>query len=282
MDKKKNIEIHETAFMTSMFRSSDQDLSGDTFAHLWDNDKTRVWVENHTNEVSVWEPTLHCLRNRYILDTINEICDSEELDVVVNFGSGFSMYPFCTSESLHHLEIDKEEVISYKRQCINAWMMEGVLPERSIEFIKADFNQENQTSLKEKLISVCREKKSLFLIEGVFFFLDPNATSALFELFSEVQEEGYVVSVSYVPSIEATQAFQNLQKFFEQRLGMGKEFEYQLIAEEYYINQKKYDLVDHVEAFQLIERYLPGKRAPRENDILNEHIYLLKKKVRDD
>ena len=189
MDKSKNIEIHETAFMTSMFRSSDGQLSGDAYAHLWNNDKTRIWVEKHTNEVSEWEPQLHCLRNRHILDTIKEIVDSEGLDVLVNFGSGFSMYPFCLSESLQHLEIDKEEIVAYKQQWIKKWVTEDVLPERRIEFIQADFNEKDQDLLKQKLISVCRGKKSFFLIEGVFFFLDPKVTKALFEIFNEVHPQ---------------------------------------------------------------------------------------------
>lgn len=281
MDKSGNIEIHETAFMTSMFRSSDEVLSGDSFAHLWDNDKTRTWVERHTSEVSLWEPKLHCLRNRFILDQIKTLYDQKKLEVVVNFGSGFSMYPFCAPESIQHVEIDKKEIIDYKAKVIDNWMTEGALPRRDVEFIVADFTKKDQDSLMERLKRQCDGRKSLFVIEGVFFFLSKQATKALFHLFDVVQSDGHLISVSYLPSIYETQAFKNLQDFFERRLGMGKEFEYQLIDDHFYKSQKNYDLIDHTEAFQLIKRYLPDSVLPDENDILNEHIYLLKKNLRD-
>ena len=115
---KENIEIHETAFMTSTFRSMDESLSQDNFARFWQNAKTGKWVDKYLDQVSSEETYTHCLRNRYFLEVIRNLVQRQEIQVLINFGSGFSMYPFLLNEILIHIEIDKPEIVDFKRDKI--------------------------------------------------------------------------------------------------------------------------------------------------------------------
>ena len=145
-----NIQIHETAFVTSTFRSLNEDLSKDVYAKLWDNSRTDVLVEKYLDQVCSEEVSAHCLRNRFFLEEIEWL----QPEVLINFGSGFSMYPFLLSDDIIHIEIDKEEVVSYKEEKIKAFQKEGKLPERNIHFIGVDFSQDYVDALLEKLTKI--------------------------------------------------------------------------------------------------------------------------------
>ena len=100
MNKQSHIQIHETAFFTSSFRAFNEALSGDKYAKLWLNPKTDAWIQEYLTEVSSEETYTHCLRNRFFLETIKDLAASKQIEVLINFGSGFSMYPFLLDESL--------------------------------------------------------------------------------------------------------------------------------------------------------------------------------------
>ena len=88
MSKEENIKIHETAFVTSTFRAFDENLSQDYFAKLWQNSTTENWIKEYLDQVSSEETFTHCLRNRYFLDTIKDLIQNQQIEVVINFGSG--------------------------------------------------------------------------------------------------------------------------------------------------------------------------------------------------
>ncbi len=90
--------------------------------------------------MSAYEDYAHCLRNRYFYDTLEELISKENIEVLINFGCGFSMYPFLLDASLHYIEIDTTDVITHKKEKTEAWQKEGLLPDRDITLIVADFN----------------------------------------------------------------------------------------------------------------------------------------------
>ena len=117
--------IHETAFLTCAYRSSDPELSGDHYAYLYNNARTDDWVDAITAEVSDKEPFLHCLRNRFFLDKITDFFGQHPEGVLVNWGSGFSMYPFLIAKTVQCIDIDQNDIISYKSDLLNDWIKKG-------------------------------------------------------------------------------------------------------------------------------------------------------------
>jgi O-methyltransferase involved in polyketide biosynthesis len=271
------INIHETAFVTAAFRAGDNALSGDRYAHLWANPIVANHAKRYSSAVSAYEDYAHCLRNRYFYDTLKELISKESIEVLINFGCGFSMYPFLLDASLHYIEIDTADVITYKKEKTEAWQKEGSLPGRKITFLEADFNAPSLQDLYEQLKALKSGQRSFILLEGVLFFLGKSDTTKLFDLFNSLQgPEEFLASVSFQPQLEKQVVFKKLIDFVEGNLEKNQQFDYQTVSDSFYKDIKGYTLIDHQHTFSLSAHYMPENNLPIE-EILNEHMYLLKK-----
>lgn len=273
----KNIEIHETAFITSMFRAMNTSLSKDCYSKLWNNRITKVWVTDYLKEVSTEEVHTHCVRNRFFLEKIQKLVKKTKIDILINFGSGFSMYPFLLDESIEHIEIDKPDIIDYKKHKISNWVQTGELPERKIHFIGVDFEEDYKELLYTKIQKIKKNKKSFVLIEGVLFFLNKNQADILFDFFNEIQKEGdYLGSVSFNSSVKETKAFSRLLNFFNDRVSKTIEDDYLTLNTDFYKNKLKYTIKEHKDYF-MYSKELNNTIKLKRTDILNENFYLLEK-----
>jgi len=272
-----NIEIHETAFVTSTFRATDVNLSKDIFAHLWSNIKTEKWTQEYLEKVSSEETFTHCLRNRYFLDSIKENIKTNAIEVLINFGAGFSMYPFLLDKKIINIEIDKLEVVEYKKSKIDQWQKTKVLPKRNLHFIGVDFGTEYKDALLTAINTIKGNKKCFILIEGVLFFLDREETDNLFDFFNIIQNKGDIIgSASFQDELKKSLAFKRLLLFFGEKVAKTKASDYQTIQDEFYQSRANYSLMDHQEYFSLSKTYNHKIRLQKEL-ILNEHFYLLLK-----
>lgn len=277
MDKENHINIHETAFVTSTFRALDEKLSHDRYAKLWNNPKTKQWITEYLNQVSSEEIYAHCLRNRYFLDLINKLWSTKKIDVLVNFGSGFSMYPFLLDNSLVHIEIDKPEIINYKHEKVKTWQKQHKLPKRTVHFIGVDFTKDYTDTLLTAINPIIANKSSFILIEGVLFFLNRKETDALFGFFDRIQNKGdYIGSASFQDTLKDTSGYKKLLEFFEKKVSKSKGSIYQTIQDDYYHSIENYKLIDHQDFFSLSKTYGHIIKEPH-SSVINENFYLLKK-----
>lgn len=275
----KKIAIHETAFVTSVFRAGNVALSKDSYAHLWPNPKTDEHALRYTRAVSEYEPFAHCLRNRYFYEKIGELAASGAIEYLINFGCGFSMYPFLFNSGLKHIEIDQADVIDLKSEKIHEWQLLGILPEREITYIASDFNNEFLSDLRSEILAVKRERASFILIEGVLFFIGKNTTDRLFKLFSDLQRPNeFIGSVSFQPALEKAEVFGKLVSFVEENLDKNLQFNYQTLDDRYYENLKSYQLLDQQDTLSMGRTFAPNMFI-EPGEVLNEHVYLLKKLV---
>ena len=197
-DNGNNIKIHETAFVTSMFRALNENLSQDFHAKLWNDPNAEQWMNDYLEQVSSEEVSTHCLRNRYFLETVKNAIEERNVDVLINFGSGFSMYPFLLSDKLTNIEIDKPEIVNFKKNQVAKWIEVGKLPKRDLHFIGVDFSSNYEDELFSKINDIKGNRTSFILIEGVLFFLDRRETDRIFNFFSSLQcNGGYVGSASF-------------------------------------------------------------------------------------
>ncbi|WP_348647098.1 class I SAM-dependent methyltransferase [Arenibacter sp. F26102] len=116
------------------------------------------------------------MRNRYFLESIKESIKesirTSGIEVLINFGAGFSMYPFLLDKKIINIEIDKLEVVEYEKSKIDQWQRTNVLPKRNLHFIGVDFSTEYKDVLWITLTTIKGSKKCIILIEGVLFFLE--------------------------------------------------------------------------------------------------------------
>lgn len=274
----KEIEIHETAFMTSSYRAIEEALSKDHYAKLWHNEKTDRWIKDYCELVSEEEPFLHCLRNRYFLEKLQQLIHEGAIEVLINFGCGFSMYPYLLPENILNIEIDQSDVIEYKKEKVAIWQSEGKLPARNIHYIGTDFNQADNRQMIDQVKQIKGTKKTFILIEGVLFFLSRADTVRLFDLFASIQEPGDIVgSVSFTDGLRDTAVFQRLIRFCEDKLNFNQQFEYQTVPTSFYESLAEYQLVDHQQAESLSQQFAPERTVADGDSVLNEHMYLLRK-----
>ena len=279
MDKQSHIQIHETAFFTSSFRAFNEALSGDKYAKLWLNPKTDAWIQEYLTEVSSEETYTHCLRNRFFLETIKDLVASKQIEVLINFGSGFSMYPFLLDESLIHIEIDKPEIVNYKASKIEEWQNEKKLPKRDLHFVGVDFSEDYKTKLLEQIQQIKGDKPCFILIEGVLFFLDKAETDGLFSFFNLIQTDGdYVGSASFQDDLKSSTAFKRLLRFLNKKVSKTSESDYLTLQDSYYKSLPNYNLIDHQDYFSLSKTYNNTIHL-KPDLILNEHFYVLKKQL---
>ncbi len=272
------IEIHETAFVTATFRASNEELSKDLYSDYWRNKKTDNWNKNYVQKVSLEEPFLHCLRNRFFYETIKKLIDKKEIEAIINFGCGFSMYPFLFEDDIIHVEIDQQNIINYKKNRIQNWVKEGKLPNRKIHYLAKDFNSQKK-ELEGEIKSIIGDKPSFVILEGVVFFLSETSTNELIDLISRIQTKGsYFGSVSFLNRINDSDCFKRLIAFFKDELIPNSKFEYLTLPTSYYENLSNYELVEHEDYLSLSKEYTPEKTIKNEDAILNENMYLLYKK----
>ncbi|MEE4000924.1 class I SAM-dependent methyltransferase [Tenacibaculum sp. FZY0031] len=270
-----DIEIHETAFVTSTFRSLNEDLSKDVYAKLWNNSRTDILVKKYLDQVCLEEVSAHCLRNRFFLEEI-ERCKPE---VLINFGSGFSMYPFLLDESIINIEIDKKEIVDYKKGKINEFERQEKLPKRTIHFIGVDFSEDYVEDLLKRIKTIKKNKTSFVLIEGVLFFLSRKDTDKLFDFFSVLQGKGdYIGSASFQKELKKSEGFKKLLDFCNEEMVKTEASDWQTIEAAFYSESKSYELINHQDYFSLSQKY--NNEVKLEKDvILNENFYILKKIV---
>lgn len=268
------IEIHDTAFMTSTLRASNEVISHDIYAKLWNNKGTDKWVKEYLKQVTKHEAIAHCLRNRYFLDTLKNLAQNNTVEVIINFGCGFSMYPFLLDDSIINIEIDKPEIIQHKKSKILAWQKQKRLPSRNIHFIGVDFSTEYQEQLLSQINAIKKGKSSFILLEGVIFFLNLKETNNLFKLFSKIQTQGdYIGSASFEDNITDAKAFKNLLKFMKNKTNITN---YLTVNDDYYNAIPNYELIDVQDYYSLSNTYL-NNTSNNTDLILNEKFYLLKK-----
>ncbi|MEW7292533.1 class I SAM-dependent methyltransferase [Aquimarina sp. 2304DJ70-9] len=273
------MQIHETAFAVSTYRSYHEDISKDIYAKLWNNPATDALIPNILKSVSEYEAILHSLRNRFFYERMKSFFEKHNGGTLINFGSGFSMYQFSFSDNVSTIEIDKKDIIDYKKEKVDHWTRERKLPSRDVRYVAVDFNQNTTEEIVEILKPLINKEPTFILIEGVFFFLDLKTTNKLFKIFTAVQEPGDIVGcVTYLPEVETTAVYRRLLHYFDSNNDTNDSFNHQTIPHSYFENINDYTVLENTDEFELSKIYAPDSTIKDKTEILNETMYLLEKK----
>ncbi|WP_405205514.1 class I SAM-dependent methyltransferase [Aquimarina sp. LLG6339-5] len=272
------MQIHETAFIVSTYRSYHENISKDIYAKLWNNPKTEALIPSITNAISKEESILHSIRNRYFYERLKSFFNQNNGGTLINFGAGFSMYQFLLNDNVSTIEIDKEDIIEYKKSKIDLWTEEGKLPKRNVQYLSLDFNLDSEEKMIRSLKKIITKAPTFIVLEGVLFFLNKTITQKLFTVFKGLQKQGDLIgSVSYIPEIEKLEVYKRLLNYFDSHNDTNDAFAHQTIPNSYYENLDGYILKEHVDEYQLSKQYDPESQLASAKEILNEHMYLLER-----
>ncbi len=272
------MEIHETAFVVSTYRSYHEDVSKDTYAKLWNNEATDALIPDILKSVSEHEAILHSLRNRFFYERMYSFFKENNGGTLINFGSGFSMYQFSFEDNVSTIEIDKKDIVDYKKEKVDAWTLEGTLPNRNIQYASIDFNTHTEEQMIAYLTPLLEKRPTFILLEGVLFFLDKKTSNKLFNVFKGLQKPGDLVgSVSYLPEIEKTEVYHRLLHYFDSHNDTNDSFMHQTTPHSFYQNIDGYTLKEFNDEFKLSKTYTPESGITDKTEVLNENMYILER-----
>ncbi len=272
------MQIHETAFIVSTYRSYHEDVSKDAYAKLWNNPATDALIPDIIKSVSEHEAILHSLRNRFFYERMNSFFKENGGGTLINFGSGFSMYQFSFDNNVSTIEIDKKDIIDYKKEKIDHWTQEGKLPYRDIQYAAIDFNKNSVEEMVNSLRPIIKKEPTFILIEGVVFFLDRTTTNKLFNVFKELQKPNDLVGlVTYLPEVENTAVYKRLLHYFDSNNDTNDSFSHQTIPDSYFHKIDGYEVQERTDEFQLSKIYARQHIIKDKTEILNETSYMLRR-----
>jgi O-methyltransferase involved in polyketide biosynthesis len=214
-------DVSGTAFVVNYSRSLRVDISRDVYAKLWVTPESVALYDELSEQVFPHDDMSISLRNRFYLEQINAFCSQHPQAVYVGIAAGFTNYPFLADGISLSVEVDLPYIMALKKKQVGIWQKEGLLPERSIEFIPADLMvPADRLNMKNALKSLISDKPSIITMEGLTYYLDEPSVQALFDIALEVQQNGSLLVFDYwKPDTMDYPVMQRLKKFMELRFG---------------------------------------------------------------
>lgn len=268
--------ISESAFLVNESRARRVVLSHDLYAHLWVSDATRRLWEDFSREVYPYDEIELGARNRFFLERLNSYVETNPGAVFVNVAAGFTSYPFLTQTECRCIEIDYEHVLAFKREKTEEWRREGLLPDRRVEFLAADLTAEAERErLRRTLGAKIAARPSIFMMEGLTYYLESAVLSELFSVFAEVQSKGSVLTFDFwTPDSEKHPVFIRFSEFFEKRFGHRRK-NYNLLDVDTVRSVPGYELVELTDIQELEQAYSSTRVLSNYEEILPEDYAVL-------
>jgi methyltransferase (TIGR00027 family) len=137
-------------------------------------------------------------RTKFI-DSIFQNAVSNEFDQILIFGAGFDSRGIRFADLNKKTRIFELDAPITQEAKINQLKKRGVEINSDIVFISIDFNKE---SLENKLLEsgFNKNQKSLFILEGLTMYLDPEAVDSTFNILNQFAGNGSEVVFDYVYS----------------------------------------------------------------------------------
>lgn len=270
--------ISESAFLVNESRARNVGLSHDVYAHLWVSDATRKLWEDFAREVYPFDDIELSLRNRFFLERLEAELGKDGKTVFINFGAGFTSYPFLIESPCKCIEVDLEVVCDFKWRKTTEWREQGLLPDRDVEFIAADLrNEVDRERLGDELSRRLRDKRSVAVFEGITYYLDNTTLIRLFEMLKALQGRGSIIALDFwTPDDAKNPVHMRFRRFFGERFGYG-ETDYNLFDVEVLRAVDGYEVAE-VTDVQTLERVYAGTSyLADKNEIILEHYAVLRR-----
>lgn len=154
--------------------ASEHPLCGDAYAKLFMDDYGLGIYDKFKEEI--FSSASIIVRHRIIDDVVRRMLRMHPDLRIVTIGAGFDSRPYRLAGG-RWFELDEPQVIEYKNPRLPISACANPLRRVSIDFC-AD-------SLQEKLLSVPRDGPVVFVLEGVFIYLDENEIRKLLGIFND-------------------------------------------------------------------------------------------------
>lgn len=137
-------------------------------------------------------------RTKFI-DSVFQNAITHKFDQILIFGAGFDSRGVRFSNSNNKTEIFELDAPKTQNAKIKQLKNRGIETKKNINYISIDFNKD---SLEDKLLKsgFIKNKKSLFILEGLTMYLDPEAAANTFNVINNFAGNDSEVVFDYVYS----------------------------------------------------------------------------------
>jgi O-methyltransferase involved in polyketide biosynthesis len=263
-------DLSGTAFVVNVSRSEKVMLSKDIYAHLWITDAARDYYKQLQENVYTYDDLFISLRHRFFFEKQKEFIKTHSNPAIINIGSGFTNYPFLLEGKFEYIEVDLENIIYYKKERIEKFIQEAIIPFRDVYYYPIDLrNVIDREYLRSKLNgAVASSNRSMIIMEGLTFFLDENTLDYLFKTLGSIQKKGSeIVFDFWKPDSMTYPVLQKLKTYLENNFGYTMK-DYYLFDKDY-IESKKDFVISEIRTIAEVEKQYAGTNTfeNRENVI---------------
>ena len=135
-------------------------------------------------------------RTKYI-DTVFRLALENKLDQVLIFGAGFDTRAIRFQEKMGNTKVFELDVPSTQQAKIIQYQKRHVYVPPNLTFIAIDFDKES-LSIKLDEAGFFRQRRSLFLLEGLVMYLQPDSVGETFQTIRDYAGKGSLVVFDYV------------------------------------------------------------------------------------
>jgi O-methyltransferase involved in polyketide biosynthesis len=252
-------DLSGTAFVVNVSRSEKVMLSKDIYASLWITEEARKLYGELGEKVYPHDDLFISLRHRFFYEKQKEFIKTHNNPVIINIGSGFTNYPYLLEGNFDYVEIDLENIIYYKKERIEKFIQEALIPYRDVYYYPIDLrNAIDREYLRSKFNgAIASASRSMIIMEGLTFFLDENTLDFLFKLLGSIQKKGSeIVFDFWKPDAMSYPVLQKLKSFLESNFGYTLK-EYFLFDKDYIESKKDY-VISEIKNIRDIEKEYMG------------------------
>lgn len=252
-------DLSGTAFVVNVSRSEKVMLSKDIYAKLWTTEEAVFLYHELRKNVYQYDDLFISLRHRFFLEKQKEFIKTHNNPVIINIGSGFTNYPYLLEGSFEYVEIDLENIINYKKEAIERFMKQDLLPFRDIYYYPINLNNViDREYLRSKLNgAIASSNRSMVIMEGLTFFLDKKVLDFIFQLLGSTMKKGSeIVFDFWEPDAMEYPVLQKLRTYLTERFGYEQK-EYFLFDKDY-IESKKDFVISEIKKISEVERTYAG------------------------
>ena len=199
-------------------------------------------------------------RTQYFDELFKEALNNE-IPQIVMLGAGYDTRAYRFSElsiNTRIIEIDLDSTQTNKIACLKKAKIK--IPE-NIEYISADFNKDNLKAVLAKTVFKAHEK-TLFLLEGLTYYLEPVSIDNLLESIKDISSKGSLTAFDYLVRIQSDK-IDKLYGVKDSRDFMIRNIPQErnkfLIEEgktEIFLNQRGFDILEHLNNTEIEKRFL--------------------------
>ncbi len=252
-------DLSGTAFVVNVSRSEKVMLSKDIYSKLWITDESRKLYDELKVQVYGDDDLFISARHRFFYEKQKEFIKTHKNPVIINVGSGFTNYPYLLEGNFEYVEIDLENIIYYKKERVEKFVQEALMPYRDVYYYPIDLrNVIDREYLRSKLNgAIASSSRSMIIMEGLTFFLDKDTLDFLFKLLGSLQKKGSeIVFDFWKPDAMDYPVLQKLRAYLEGHFGYTLK-DYTLFDKDYIESKKDY-VVSEMKTIQEVEKEYAG------------------------